>query len=268
MPGKDRPVSDYDGLRKSCRQLREEYDHEAEKLIGDHMYEQNPLLLAKDWDVAFNLFKPLTTRMPDMADMATVELHPPTMVVNRMARFPKKLVPWHWPWVKTLVINFDMSWRSAIEDSDDDIMERDIYSEVSLAAYRRATDDERLRPYKDRFVHKAVRMAYHHMDKIIKDRTGTTVRRRTFSKGDRRPVKCDIDTFVLRWRNFKNEVIVLPPALGLPSNHDRLWDVTFGFADNGGFIQAAWRRRTQADAERDAEEDFMPLPGWLFPVLQ
>jgi hypothetical protein len=217
------------------------------------MYEQNPLLLAKDWDVAFNLFKPLTTRMPDMADMATVELHPPTMVVNRMARFPKKLVPWHWPWVKTLVINFDMSWRSAIQAPGEWCWE--IY-------------EKPLTPYEDRFIHKAVRMAFLHMDRIIKDRTGTTVRRRTFFKGDRRPVKCDIDTFVLRWRNFKHEIVILPPALGLPSNHDRLWDVTFGFGDDGRFNQAVWRRRTQDDAERDAEEDFMPLPGWLFPVLQ
>jgi hypothetical protein len=98
------------------------------------------------------------------------------------------------------------------------------------------------------------------------------VHRRTFSKDDRRPQKCEIDTFVLRWVNFGRRPckklntpfpVIIPPKAGLESNHDRLWDVTFGFNSDGGFFEATWRRRTPLDAQRDAEDNFMPLPEWL-----
>lgn len=79
------------------------------------------------------------------------------------------------------------------------------------------------------------------MDRMIKLRAGgPTIRRRVYPKPGGRPVKCEVDIFVLRWGNPNTkydgqDVIVSPPAQALSSNHDRLWDVTFGFADTGCF---------------------------------
>jgi hypothetical protein len=115
-------------------------------------------------------------------------------------------------------------------------------------------------------------MAFERMDNMIKARTGTTVHRRTFSKDDRHPQQCEIDMFVLRWVNFgrrPNKIentprpVILPPKAGLESNHDGLWDFTFGFNSDGGFAEATWRRRTPLDAQRVAEDNLMPLPEFL-----
>lgn len=244
MPEPGQYPSAYSGLRNSCRLIREEYDHEAEKVIPG-IYDNSPLHLSDMWTIRHKPSDPKT-----MADISTVEMLPTPFVVNRMARFPRKIIPWHWTWIKTLIISFDMSWNSS-------------YSNYG---------DGHIKDPASHLIHSAVRMAFERMDNIIKARTGTTVHRRTFSKDDRRPQKCEIDTFVLRWVNFGRLPskklntpfpVIIPPKAGLESNHDRLWDVTFGFNSDGGFFEATWRRRTPLDAQRDAEDNFMPLPEWL-----
>jgi hypothetical protein len=159
-----------------------------------------------------------------------------------------------------------MSWESCYDHYTDELgvdYDADTDTDTDLPYYGPETDPV------THLTQKAVRMVFARMDNMIKARTGTTVYRRTFSKGGRRPIKCEIDTFIVRWDNFPDAdkccttpPVILPPALGLPSNHDRLWDVTFGFNSDGGLIQVPWRRRTTLDAERNVEEDVMPIPEW------
>ncbi|KAF2831701.1 hypothetical protein CC86DRAFT_378490 [Ophiobolus disseminans] len=230
LPGPGQCSSSYTGLRNSCRLIRDEYDHEAENDIP-HIYDNLPLRISRCWYI-----RPKSKSPKNMTNIATVKLDTGSFVVTRMARFPKK--------------------------------------------YGCNPDPGR------HLIHSAVRMAFERMDRMIKDRTGTTINRRTWSKGERRPVKCEIDRFVMRWTNFArtkadervngrtdigsdrekilNDLpVIRAPTAGLPSNHDRLWDVMFDFDDRGCFVQATWRRHTPLDAQREAEDDFMPLPKWL-----
>ena len=252
-------------MRNSCRLVRKEYDHEAEKIIGDHFYVDNSPLRSRSWLISTNEDKP---PILTMADLATVILHPPGFVVNRMARFPKKLISWHWIWLKTVVVEFWMGYSSTTHQVTSDILDPELQQQ-DRCAYSDLPEEQHFIPRKDRFINTAVRMAFQQMDRMITNRTGTTVRRRTFTKEDRRPVKCEMDTFVLRWVDYptlhtRGDVIVSPPAQALPSNHDRLWDISFKYADNGCFNEVIWRRRSQADAQRDAEDDFMPVSSWLY----
>lgn len=281
LPGPGQYASDYNGLRNSCRLVREEYDFEAQKVIPS-TYDNAPHPIASGWHMGYMPNKPTT-----MADLATVEILPPSFVVNRMARFPRKMIPWHWTWIKTLVISFNMSYGPSCWN---DHREPKCVVGVPLPIYfeRRGSGGYTVEPEGYMLAqhgcdpdpvllihNSAVHMAFKRTDRMIKDRTGSTVIRRTWTKGERRPVKCDIDTFVLRWTGFDrdrnpyrrvsgdNAPIIHAPASGLPSNHDRLWDVEFGFGSKGRFVEAVWRRRTLLDAQCDAEDDFMPLPEWL-----
>jgi len=251
MPGPKQYPSAYSGLRSSCRLICKEYDHEADKVIPS-IYNAFPHPLVEgrtryyNWHVTHRPSAPQS-----MADLATVDIRPTLYVPGRMAAFPKRLVPLdRWTWLKTLVLTFNVShWLARREDLD--------------PAHKKLNE--------------CVRFAYERFDRLIKSHTGTSVYQHRFGK-------CEVDTFVLRWDGYKlnprppytrfdfdqgkwilgDPAVVVPaPALGLPSNHDRLWDVTFGFDDNGCFVEAVWRRRTQLDAQRDAEDDFMPLPEWL-----
>ena len=247
-----------------------------------------------------------------MADIETVEILPPSFVVNRMARFPRKMIPWHFTWCKTLIISFNMGysfstywgphdptdmvgepyysgWSGYETDSEDESegenalygedesdpesdSEDESYSEYKSDSADHGRPQHGCNPHPNgafNVIHSAVRMAFERMDRMIKDRTGNTITRRTWAKGERRPTKCEIDTFVLRWVDWEDAdsierlPIVQAPASALPSNHDRLWDIEFAFDSRGSFVEAVWRRRTLLDAQRDAKNDFMPLPGWL-----
>ncbi|KAH7068405.1 hypothetical protein BKA63DRAFT_495050 [Paraphoma chrysanthemicola] len=266
LPGPDQYPSVYTGLRNSCRLIRKEYDNEAEEVIP-HTYDHSPLRLNRWWHIAHAPSDPRT-----ILDISTVEIQPTPRIVTCLAHFPPNIIPWHWTWVKTLIISFGMSSESRyhhqhilnIEDGVNDHYESD--EDTKFVIWNKTLKGPANRP-----IQSAVNVAFERMDKFIKDRTGTTVDRRTFTKGDRRCRECEIDTFVMRLVDFdEGDVtpphVILPPEDGMPSNHDRLWDVTFGVNRDGGLVEAIWRRRTRFDAQRDAENDFMPPYEWLAPA--
>jgi hypothetical protein len=111
MPGLGQYPSAYLGLRNSCRLIRAEYDHEAAKTIP-HIYANAPLKLHTVDNVAWWCINHKPSLPKTIADLSAVTMQPTVFVVNRMARFPKKMILWHWTWLKTLVIEFDMSWGS------------------------------------------------------------------------------------------------------------------------------------------------------------
>jgi pyruvate-formate lyase len=86
-----------------------------------------------------------------------------------------------------------MSWQTFYHHYTDELgMDYDTDLDTEVPYYGPEIDPA------DQLIQKAVRMVFERMDKLIQTRIGSTVRRRTFGKGDRRPVNCEIDTFVVR----------------------------------------------------------------------
>jgi hypothetical protein len=268
MPGSHHYPSAYTGLRNSFRLIRDEYSHEADKFLGNHP-DDHILSLPNTWHALATVRRPSTTTLENIT---TAFLHPPALRASAMSRFPKKLAPWHWVFLKAIVIDFNMSAAASHEAQSDWVYPEGMEPHCIYCASNADQVSPSMRAPEDRYINKAVRLAFQHMDRMIKLRAGgSKIRRRIYPKPDGRPVECEVDIFVLRWGNFNTtydgqNVIVSPSAQALPYNHDRLWDVTFGFADNGCFNEVIWRRRTLADAQRDAEDDFMPITAWLNPV--
>ena len=89
MPGLDQCPSAYLGLRNSCLLIREEFDHEAERVLP-YIYDTSPLKFqGLPWHIRHEPSCPET-----MADISAVEMKPTPFVVNRMARFPKNIISW------------------------------------------------------------------------------------------------------------------------------------------------------------------------------
>ncbi|RYZ86965.1 MAG: hypothetical protein EOP04_12780 [Proteobacteria bacterium] len=71
-----------------------------------------------------------------MSDMPTVEVQPTPFAVNRLARFPRKIIPWQWTWIQTLVISFGMSSGSSYYhwmddyDNEEDISVKQLRSQL------------------------------------------------------------------------------------------------------------------------------------------
>jgi hypothetical protein len=105
LPHQVKPSS-YSGLRRTCRQIRAEFDREALKHFPA-LYQQFPHKLGSTATIC--PARPLV-----MADISVVELK--SRRENAMWPFnnnpyyvnPYYLIPWSWPWVKTLVVSVDL----------------------------------------------------------------------------------------------------------------------------------------------------------------
>jgi hypothetical protein len=104
-------LSSYTGLRRTCRQIRAEFDREALKHFPA-LYQQFPYKLGSTATIC--PARPLV-----MADISVIELK--LRIENAM--WPSSnnpyylnaydLIPWNWLWVKTLIISVDLLWANS-----------------------------------------------------------------------------------------------------------------------------------------------------------
>lgn len=95
------PASAYEGLRKTCRLVRSEYDHKARRGVAKAWEQYVDAMATLDIDILPSSSGSLSS--------STLELVLPRWLLNATEDFPAGLIPWQWSWVTHVNIHIDAS---------------------------------------------------------------------------------------------------------------------------------------------------------------
>jgi hypothetical protein len=95
------PASAYKGLRRTCRLVRSEYDHEAGRGVAKAWVQYVDAMATFDIDIL--------SSFSDSVSSSTLELVLPRWLLNATDDFPAGLIPWQWSWLTHANIHIDAS---------------------------------------------------------------------------------------------------------------------------------------------------------------
>jgi len=98
----------YSGLRRTCRTIRQEFDHEVQQRIQLE-YREHAAFLA---GFGIRILSPLPYTL--QTSNIALEFSAATFEPSASVQLPVYLVPWHWPWIKHAVISVNTADMSAL----------------------------------------------------------------------------------------------------------------------------------------------------------